>query len=314
LLSTGEVTNAVEWFNEQLDAQPGDSARYPNLRAAIPKGKIRSLEMWLMRIPPTVTARPDHKARQGGRQRMFGAEVALTSESLRLNGRADLIRRAEDAVIEIVDFKTGDLRSVDGEIKTAYALQLQAYALMFEEQFGASSLRLILNNGREELVPSDREALGEARERIAAFVERFPAGSRLSTKSVASPGSGCGTCRLRPGCLAYMEAAPNWWPDVPAEIAPEPPDTWGELVKVIDSEPGRTLLLVDAARRHVQVSRIDADHPVTPRDLGKTCWLFNLRADSIRRGFSGQRPHPRLFHELPRDPTERRAWDIAVYV
>src|SRR4051794_16097656 len=35
LFSTGQITDAVEWFEGRLDADAGDDARYPTLRAAV---------------------------------------------------------------------------------------------------------------------------------------------------------------------------------------------------------------------------------------------------------------------------------------
>ncbi len=311
--SNGDVSDIVEWFNQQLDAATGEDARYANLRVAIPAAKVRSVELFLARVPATVESAPQRNAQSDGSRRTFGAEVPLVSESLRLVGRADLVRRAQDGEIEIVDFKTGDVRSPDGDIKPAYALQLQAYALMLEEQVGTSSVRLILDNGRQEVVPSNRDSLAEARERIEAFTERFPPGSSWAPRSVASPGKSCRTCQIRPACAAYIEEAPSWWRDIPDSVAPEPADTWGEIVQVADVGDAYAVDLVDAADRRVRVSRLDRRHRVQA-DRTATAWLFNLAPDRMRRGFSGEQPHPRMFHELSSGPNDPRAWDTQVYL
>lgn len=312
LSSKGEISDIVEWFNQQVDASTGENAEHVDLRAAVTAAKVRSVEMFLARVSVTVRREPRRDARSGGPRRTFGAEVALVSESLRLMGRADFVRRADDNQIEIIDFKTGDVRTADGEIKPAYALQLQAYALMLEEQVGSSSVRLILDNGRQELVPSDRESLAQARERIEAFTERFPRGSSWTPTAVASPGKSCRTCQIRPTCTAYIETAPSWWSDVPDGVAPLPPDTWGEIVHVADLLSGYSVDLVDAAHRRVRVNPLDRRHGL---DAGtEWAWLFNLLPDRVRRGFSGERPHPRMFHELSGGPRDPQAWDTQVYV
>jgi hypothetical protein len=186
---------------------------------------------------------------------------------------------------------------------------------MFLEEVGSASLRLILDNGKQEIVASDVGALSGARERIKAFTGRFSKLTAVKAESVAAPGRDCAACQIRPGCAAYLTAASAWWADVPDEVAPEPPDTWGEVTRVIETRTGVTVHLTDAANRGVKVDRLDPRHGIGQQQVGRQLWLFNLCPDNRRRGFSGQRPHPRLFHELPHeDGGGERAWDVGVFV
>ena len=79
----------------------------------------------------------------------------------------------------------------------------------------------------------------------------------------------------------------------------EPLDTWGEVTRVVEAEIGLTVHLRDQGGRSVKIDRLSDAHGVTTNAAGEEIWLFNLCADNRRRGFKGQRPHPRLFHELP---------------
>ena len=246
--------------------------------------------------------------------RLFGPEVWLSSPTLRLKGKADFISRAADGTFEIVDFKTGVVSGSNGELKDEYVLQLQAYALMLRERINTAPLRLVLDNGERTPVPSDDGSLDLARERIEELTSQFSKHSAVRSRDVAHPGQECASCGIRPSCAAYLEAAPDWWVDVPDEIDFEPLDTWGEATRVDEIDIGLTVHLKDQAGRSVKIDRLDTTHGLTKNSAGEEIWLFNLCADNRRRGFKGQRPHPRLFHELPvTDGVGTRAWDISVF-
>jgi hypothetical protein len=213
-----------------------------------------------------------------------------------------------------VDFKTGVVSGQNSEIKAEYALQLQAYALMLAETIGTTPMRLVLDNGERTPVPSDGASLSQAREQIEGFTSQFPKSSIVRPDEFAHPGPECSSCRIRPSCPVYIEAAPVWWLDVPVGIDFEPLDTWGEITRVSGGHMGLTVHLKDQAGRSVKVDRLGETHGVTDDGAGEEIWLFNLLADNRRRGFGGQRPHPRLFHELPgTDGSGRRAWNISVF-
>jgi hypothetical protein len=218
--------------------------------------------------------------------------------------------------LEIVDYKTGTITDANGELKSEYVLQLQAYALMAQEQTSESAIRLYVDNGDETAVPSDAKSLTAARDHIREFVERFPSGALLSPGELADPGADCRWCRIRPTCPAYRTEAPSWWRDIPNRIDIEPWDTWGEVTSVSrTADNAVTVDLLDAASRAVRVRRLDTRHGIDDRSIGTMVYIFDLVADSLRRGFTGERPHPRLFHELPdSNDASTRAWTIQVYL
>jgi len=319
LFLSGELANPLGWLEDKLDEATNLAAPYRCLRDAVPERKIqRAREMFRRRTEDPNRGRWPEAAEgmvtHGPGSRIFGPEVWLSSPALRLKGKADFIGRTADGTIEIVDFKTGSVSGANGEIRDEYVLQLQAYALMLRESIDATPVRLVLDNGERTPVPSDDGSLSLAREQIEGFTSRFPRSSVVRPSELARPGQECASCEVRPSCGAYMDTAPVWWVDVPDEIDFEPLDTWGEITRVVEAEIGLTVHLEDQAGRGVKIDRLSEVHEVTKIAAGEEVWLFNLCADNRRRGFKGQRPHPRLFHELPgTDGIGPRAWDISVF-
>lgn len=318
LLSSRELLKPLTWLDEKLDEPSGDSAPYRCLREAVPERSIQGArEMLRGREPnPSSVHGPvmSGVAYSGSEGRVFGSEVWLESASLRLRGKADFVGRSADGTIEITDFKTGSVLGPDGDVKAEYAFQLQAYALMLQEKVEASSVRLVLDNGQRTLVPSDETSLELARERIEDITSRFAKSSTVRAEEVSNPGTECASCGIRPSCRAYLSAAPAWWVNLPGDIDFEPLDTGGTVVRVVEGDIGWTIHLEDGAGRRVKIDRLGRSHGMDASTTGEWVWLFNLCAVNRRRGFQGQRPHPRLFHELPgRDGTGQRAWDIAVF-
>jgi hypothetical protein len=131
---------------------------------------------------------------------------------------------------------------------------------------------------------------------------------------LATPGSVCHGCAIRHVCSAYRNSAPAWWRSFPPTIERLPDDIWGTLVEVLP-KPGASsvdLALIDAAGRHVRVDGVDVRHDAFAVPASSRVWLFGLQASARPRGYDGKRFHPRVFHELPRDGYERRAWSAVV--
>jgi hypothetical protein len=317
LLLGGRIGDVCEWLDVKLD-EATMSVPYATLREALPQSRIEAAHAFLGAKSQHLDVRSERRDAEAtvlGSKMITGSEVFLESTALRLCGKADRVRRCDDGVLEISDFKTGAITDTNGELKASYVLQVQAYGLMALELEPQTSLRLLLDNGEESAVPSDLDSLNAARDHILEFVARFPAGAMMPVEELASPGSECTRCGIRPSCTAYLTAAPDWWHDVPDEIGFAPADTWGEVKKFLpEGEHSVTLNLTDAAGRSVRVRRIDTRHGLRRESVGEAVYFFNLLADAVRRGFAGQRPHPRLFHELPgvEDPTAR-AWTVRVY-
>ena len=60
--------------------------------------------------------------------------------------------------------------------------------------------------------------------------------------------------------------------------------------------------------------RLDHRHGITGSAAGRHVWFFDLEGSGPNRDFKGQRYPPRVFHELPRDSRERRAWGMQCFV
>lgn len=203
LFSSGELADPLRWLDDKLDEPTNLAAPYRCLRDAVPERRIQSArEMFHRRVVSPSRVRLPEVAegiathRPGSR--LFGPEVWLSSPTLRLKGKADFIGRTSDGTIEIVDFKTGGVSGPDGEIKSEYVLQLQAYALMLRERIGTTPLRLVLDNGERTVVPNDEGSLSLAREQIREFASRFPKSSAVPPREVARPGPECASCGIAP--------------------------------------------------------------------------------------------------------------------
>ena len=183
---------------------------------------------------------------------------------------------------------------------------------MLLEQEPEVRLQLSLDNGERVVVPSDEEALSAARRRIDAITALLPLGPEFVTTGLATAGSDCYQCPLRPGCAAYRETAPTWWHDVPADVK-APADIWGRIQR-IDSRPdGITATLVDASGRGVRIVGLDEQIGISAEREGTELAFFNLEVDAVKPGFQGQRPHTRLFRDGPVRPGQHRAWTLAVF-
>jgi hypothetical protein len=199
-----------------------------------------------------------------------------------------------------------------GEVKREIALQLQAYGLMLLERHIGSEVRLIVDDGNEREIPFDANARRSAQNVLRRIVESLPPAGRASARGLASPGRSCWGCPIRHVCPAYRAEAPAWWRQYPGDVERLSNDIWGIVLEVIGDQT-TDVVLRDEAGRRVRIDGVDPRHGVTPQLLGNHMWFFGLEATGVTRGFDGARFHPRLFHELPRDRLERRAWASHVF-
>lgn len=239
---------------------------------------------------------------------LTGVEVWLSSDVLRLRGRADRIRRIAPDVYEIRDYKTGTVVDDDDEVSADTVLQLRAYGLMLAETEPSAEIVLVVDVGREYAISFDPAAQERARGEIGAMAAKFPAAGRQAINSVAVPGGDCLGCRMRHVCRAYLAKAPEWWARYPEGFDRIPNDTWGEITSVATGPLGSNIVLTDAAGRRVHVEGLARRHGLEAAAVGDQLWAFELEASGTSRDFKGRRYHPRVFHELPRDRRERRAW------
>ena len=239
---------------------------------------------------------------------LLGVEVSLTSEALRIKGRADRIRRLAAGSYEIRDYKSGSVLDDDGEVKESIALQLQAYGLMFLEAIPSAEVTLIVDVGSEISVGFDQATRARARERIEALLASVPEAGRYPIESLAKPGADCLGCRIRHLCRAYLTQVPSWWLAYPDKSARISYDSWGTVQAVNAGAGGTNVTVEEDAGGRVRVDRLAHRHGITASAVGRKIWLFDLESPGPGRDFKGNRYHPRVFYELPRDRRERRAW------
>lgn len=311
-------TLAYKHLREELRADPSRAA-FAELAEVLGAADWSGFRAWVLSRCEASgrmsASRQRGRVFDGAKQiRLTGVEVPLTSEALRLKGRADRIRQPAAETYEIRDFKSGAILDDDGEVKESVALQLQAYGLMFLEAKPGAELVLVVDIGNEIPVAFDEAARARARERIETLLIPVPAAGRYSMESLATPGADCLGCGVRHRCSAYLARAPSWWlayPDMSARISY---DVWGTIQAMSEGAGGIDVTLEDAAGRRVRIDRLDRRHGLAASHLGRALWLFELESPGSGRNFRGQRYHPRVFHELPRDRRERRAWGAQVFL
>ncbi|WP_172628179.1 RecB family exonuclease [Bradyrhizobium ivorense] len=305
-----------EALREELMADPARTA-FADLAEVFGPAEWSGFRAWVLRRCETLGRNYPGRRRgetsdRTGHRPLLGAEVSLTSEALRLKGRADRIRRVAAESYEIRDYKSGAVLDDDGEVKESIALQLQAYGLMFLEAMPSAEVTLIVDVGKEIPVGFDEATRARARERIEALLAPVPEAGHYPMESLAKPGADCLGCRIRHLCRAYLTQAPSWWLAYPDKSARISYDCWGTVQAV--NAGAMDVTLKDAAGRRIRVDRLAHRHGIAASFVGRAIWLFDLESPGPSRDFKGNRYHPRVFYELPRDRRERRAWGAQVFL
>jgi DNA helicase II / ATP-dependent DNA helicase PcrA len=117
-----------------------------------------------------------------------------------VTGRIDQVNRLDGRTVEIVDYKTGKVRSAD---KAADDMQLSIYALAAREVFDLEPERLIfyyLMSGETVACVRDGKALDLAKEKIAVIADQIRAG-----EFPPNPGRNCSYCEFKPLCPAHEQ-------------------------------------------------------------------------------------------------------------
>jgi RecB family exonuclease len=241
-----------------------------------------------------------------------GFESKLSSDYLRLAGRADRIQTSGPRSFTIRDYKTGAIWA-DDHIKEEIAFQLRCYGLLLLESAPDAHVRLIVDDGEEHEVsfaPVEREA---TLQKLISIFEPLPANAELAASSLAKPGPACTNCPVRHVCSAYLKIAPEWWRRYPTDISRIPTDSWGEAVEFTPDDNGATIRLKDAAGRPVKITGLTVRHGISSICDGDMLYFFNLIYTGTGRDRGGRPFYPHAFHEMPRDRGERRAWNVQVF-
>lgn len=310
--SAGIFDAEYERMTEEFKSDPR-RRHYSDLRSTKTLAEWTRLKAWVLqrcdRLTPRVAELADSNRPQGV---PTGPEVHLESADLRLRGKADRIRRVGPSAFEVRDYKSGGVLSEDGTVKEEVALQVRAYGLMILERDPQAAVRLVVDDGTDREVEFDDHARREARQQIQAIVSRLPGPGNARVEPLAKPGAGCWGCGIRHVCPVYRGVAPNWWHAYPTEVERIPNDTWG-MLDAVEGDERINIVLTDGVGRRVRVDGLELRHGLSRDQIGSRIWFFELESSGPARGFDGSRFHPRVFHELPRDRRERRAWKAQVF-
>ncbi len=202
-------------------------------------------------------------------------EAQLEAANGGLTGRIDLIVRSDELHV-VVDYKTGAVAEVDGDLKDRFRRQLMLYACLEAERHGWPGLARLMPLGREviEIEPSKcQELLAEtleALDRWQAWVGEVP-------PAHPSPES-CGHCPYAARCPAMWGAWTDSWTESFAAVK-------GRLSALSSTPLGGITLSLHAERGSrvgdVTVRNIDRQqHPSLPdAEPGDEISMVGLRAD-----------------------------------
>ena len=118
---------------------------------------------------------PQKHARNFQRLASSTRETSLADASLRLRGRADLIKRNRDRV-EIWDYKAGRIHGVDMEVKAQIKLQLWCYGLIELASNPHAKIRLFADNGLQFEIPFDEKDQKQAKAELRRLMRRSGTG------------------------------------------------------------------------------------------------------------------------------------------
>jgi len=127
----------------------------------------------------------------------------VLDDDLIVTGRIDQVNRLDGRTVEIVDYKTGKVRSAD---KAVDDMQLSIYALASREVFDLEPERVVfhyLMSGETVACARDSKALDLAKEHIIEIADQIRAGEFRP-----NPGRGCGYCDFQPLCPAHEQLIP----------------------------------------------------------------------------------------------------------
>ncbi|MHB0970849.1 MAG: PD-(D/E)XK nuclease family protein [Thermoanaerobaculia bacterium] len=274
------------------------------------KRRMVRLATELLRESPNATPRSTGAGGDGRRYTSlhvgWHAEVFLASERLRLKGKIDYLEVTQNR-IRIVDYKSGAVVDPDtNEVREEAATQLRLYALLVRELRPDAELQLIIRDGKKEWPVAWTEKSIAETESFIQKLMAFEAGTLRSSADLAATGAACKGCQVRQRCPGYAGFAPEQWRKPNLKLSW---DTWGVVVKLERREHFVGVELRDAADRVVRVERVNHTHaPMHGLRPGDHISFFDF--DTIERN-SG---YPRNFHELPRDPSQRRAWSATVFL
>lgn len=241
------------------------------------------------------------------------SELPLESVKLRLKARLDFLRVLSRGLVEVIDFKSGNVLDGDGEIEEVTALQLRLYGLLLLELSPGTRLELRVVSGAGTTdVTFSPEDVEKTRSWLAQRIFGLSAGEHVEANSLAVVGPQCRGCTARLVCPGYRKAVPELWKrtDLTMEL---PIDIAGTVLEIESNAEQTTLRIEDLAGRVAKIHRLSPSlYSPTQFARDSVFWFFNLSSNEARP-LRGTWRHPRNFHDLPGTTLERRAWIIQVY-
>ncbi len=231
----------------------------------------------------------------------FGAESPLHDRELRLRGRPDWVEQHGSGHLVVSDFKSGKVVDDDGNILDEHIVQVQAYSLMLERARPGVRVEPFVEGRERVSVPWDRPNRIRLLERLRRLHAKLPPGQSLPARDLASPGSHCRFCQLRPICPRYLRDMPAWWPDGASAVRPLPLDVWGIVEEVRHARMGTAIRLKDASGRRVLVDGLSDELGLSQALVGDAIWFFDLEASEDLEQH-GTRIQPRNFHQISPGP------------
>lgn len=229
LFPAGEQASTCQFIRKVLERQKGGEAAGTKPRAA--------------------------PARTGGLF-AFGPERKLTSAGLDMEGWVDLVYKDSSGTVHVCDFKTGNVLEPGGQPKHAHLLQISAYGLMAKDMLGLKEIALELvgpASGWHEMLDGRLESM--ARQAIDTLQARLPKLEPVQGESVASPGSWCKSCTVRPSCPVYMRVLEG---GSAAEDVVSPFDVAGTVTDVFGAGEYLRLRILTHNGRRVSLSGVPA--------------------------------------------------------
>lgn len=306
------LQTAVTSAEDQLRDEPHTANLVP-LRAAVGRRewlkRVGQGERWASSLDQVVSSREPPRAlgqllgralSRGAADHAprLGAEEPLQDAELRLKGRPDWSELRGSGLVVVSEFKSGRIVDEDGRLLEEHVVQVQAYALMLERARPGVRVEPYIEAVDRVPVPwggPQRERLAD---RLRALDARLPRGHELAAADLASPGSHCRFCSIRPLCARYLRDVPSWWPDLAGTVRPLPLDVWGVVEEVKEGRTGASLRLTDAIGRRVLVDGLAEDCGLSRVRAGDAVWLFDMES-SEDLDQHGAKVHPRNFHQIP---------------
>ncbi len=309
-------------------ASAPDTNEYADLRDAFTQrewGKrtslaiARTVDLLKSGLPTTPNRQPNQEGKPIPLSRALhvngfaASEVTMESRTLRLQGRVDFLRVFPERLVQVADFKSGNILNDDGEVDDVTALQLRLYGLGILDLAPEARLELtVVHRGGNSPVSFSTQDIEQTREWLAERTLTLGDKEWIEANDLAVLGPQCRGCKVRAVCPKYRSSAAALWKssDLTMQL---PLDIAGRILEVEScSEEQTTLKLTDLAGRTVKIHRLGSKVSPTTFDTKTLFWFFNLATSELPMR-NGKWRHPRNFHELPASTLERRAWTLKAY-